>query len=57
MKNIKYILWDIDGTLIDFGYAEQEGLELCFQKFGFGELTADIFEEYSHINHGYWGKI
>lgn len=57
MNSIKYILWDIDGTLIDFDFAEKEGLKLCFEKFGLGELTPKILKKYEEINHGYWKKF
>ena len=57
MNKIKYILWDIDGTLIDFNYAEKEGLKLCFDKYGLGELTEEILNKYKEINHGYWKRF
>ena len=57
MVNIKYVLWDIDGTLIDFNYAEKEGMKLCFKKFGLGELTDEILEQYKKINHSYWERF
>ena len=57
MENIKYILWDIDGTLIDFNYAENEGLKMCFEKYGLGELTSEILEKYKIINNSYWEKF
>ena len=57
MENIKYILWDIDGTLIDFGYAEKAGLKMCFKEFELGELTDDMLEQYKKINHSYWERF
>ena len=36
---IKYILWDIDKTLLDFDYAEYHSLKDCFDKFSIGDLT------------------
>ena len=46
MKDIKYILWDVDRTLIDFDYAEKEALKKCYTQYGFGELTEELLEEY-----------
>ena len=57
MEEIKYILWDIDGTLIDFDYAEKEGLKQCFKKFGLGILDKDMLEVYKEINKLYWRKF
>ena len=56
MNNIKYILWDIDGTLIDFEYAEKEGLRMCFEKYNLGDLTSEILERYKKINDSYWKR-
>ena len=44
MDNIKYILWDIDRTLIDFDYAEKEALKKCYAEYGFGVLTEELLE-------------
>lgn len=57
MEEIKYILWDIDGTLIDFDYAEKEGLNNTFQKFNLGELTTEQLEIYKGINDKYWKML
>lgn len=57
MDTIKYILWDVDRTLIDFDYAEKEALKKCYAEYGFGELTDELLEEYKIINDGYWLKL
>ena len=57
MEKIKYILWDIDGTLIDFNYAEKEGLKLCFEKYGLGKLAEEMLKKYKEINHEYWKQF
>lgn len=59
---IKVILWDIDGTLLDFEKAEETGIRGCFAKFNLGECTDEMLEAYKVINRGYWqamerGKI
>ena len=57
MEKVKYILWDVDRTLIDFDFAEKEALKKCYTEYGFGELTEDLLEEYKKINDGYWLKL
>ena len=51
---IKTLLWDIDGTLLDFGKAEAYGIRKCFEIFGLGECTDEMLKCYSAINHKYW---
>ena len=51
---IKVILWDIDGTLLDFLAAEKEAIRFCFKKFGLGECTNEMIKRYSGINKHYW---
>ncbi len=51
---IKTLLWDIDGTLLDFGKAEAYGIRRCFEIFKLGECTEEMLERYSVINRKYW---
>ena len=51
---IKTLLWDVDGTLLDFSKSEAYGIRKCFEKFGLGECTDEMLERYSKINHKYW---
>ncbi len=51
---IKAILWDIDGTLLNFEAAERAALRACFRKFGLGECPDDMLRRYSEINKTYW---
>ena len=44
MDKIKYILWDIDGTLINFKLAEAAALKECYSRFGFGEFTDELLD-------------
>ncbi len=53
----KVILWDVDGTLLDFGLAEKSALRSCFEKFKLGKCTDDMVAIYSQINKGYWERI
>ncbi len=54
---IKTLLWDIDGTLLDFGKAEAYGIRKCFEQFGLGECTDEMLERYSVINRKYWEAL
>lgn len=54
MGRIKIILWDIDGTLLNFKEAEKYAIRACFEKFGFGECTDGMLREYAAINDVYW---
>ncbi len=51
---IKAILWDIDGTILDFKQAEYYGMKICFVHFGLGECTDEMIQRYSDINNKYW---
>ncbi len=60
-KHYKYVLWDIDDTLIDFKSSERMALKKCFKQFGIVLGDEDV-EIYSEINRHYWellihGKI
>ena len=54
---IKVVLWDIDGTLLDFEMAEKEAIRACFNVFDLGECTDEMIARYSVINKGYWERL
>lgn len=54
---IKVILWDIDGTLLDFTVAERNALRECFSVFHLGECTDAMIANYSSINAAYWKRL
>lgn len=54
---IDVILWDVDGTLLDFAAAERAAMEECFAAFGLGELTPDRLGRYSALNRTYWQRL
>ena len=42
MAQINVILWDVDGTLLDFSAAERRALEDCFRSFQMGPCTPEL---------------
>lgn len=54
---IKTLLWDIDGTLLDFSKAEEYGIRKCFEIFSLGECTDEMLSRYSKINRKYWEML
>lgn len=54
---IKVILWDVDGTLLDFKKAEYAAIKKCFEIFNLGECTDEMIGRYSVINRKYWEKL
>ena len=54
---IKVILWDIDGTLLDFIAAEKEAIRSTFAHFNLGNVTDEDIKAYSAINKSYWKRL
>lgn len=54
---IKVILWDIDGTLLDFGAAEKAAIHQCFASHDMGECTDEMLGRYIAINRKYWEAL
>ena len=54
---IKYILWDIDGTLLNFDLAETEAVRYCFDEYGLGNCSDEQLLEYKDINIKYWERL
>ena len=62
MAKYKYLLWDIDGTIINFELAERAAIRSLFDRFKLGECSDEMLMYYSQINKRYWqlmesGKI
>ncbi len=53
----KAILWDIDGTLLDFSKTLNAALKECFRICGLGECSDSMVRRYSVINGGYWERL
>lgn len=54
---IDVILWDLDGTLLDFKMSEKGAIRAAFRHFGLGELTDEDVAAYSEINLGWWTRM
>lgn len=54
---IRVILWDVDGTLLDFPAAERAAITQSFAHFGLGECSPEQVARYSDLNHSYWRKL
>ena len=54
---IRVILWDIDGTLLDFPAAERAAIQQCFDQFDLGWCDEGQLERYHAINHKYWRRL
>ena len=53
---ITTILWDVDGTLLNFHYSQKLALDKCFRTVGL-TMTEEIHERYSKINDSYWKRL
>ena len=54
---INTILWDVDGTLLDFHAAEREAIKTLFRRFDLGECSDEMLQKYSAINKAYWERL
>ena len=57
MCKFKVVLWDVDGTLLDFAAAEKVAIRKCFEVFDLGECTDEMIADYSVINKKYWERL
>lgn len=57
MGKIKVLLWDIDGTILNFIAAEKAAIRTGFKRLNLGECTDEMLSVYSNINVGYWKKL
>ncbi len=53
----KYLLWDVDGTILDFLASEAYAIKFLFKKYGMGECSDEMLKLYSGINAKYWQKL
>lgn len=52
----KYILFDVDDTLLDFGKCAEFAMRSAFDDFGF-YFEHGMFEVFTEINNGLWLKV
>lgn len=57
MNPIRVVLWDIDGTLLDFHKAEAAAIRILFERFQLGICTDEMLADYSGINRTYWQRL
>ena len=57
MANYRYLLWDVDGTVLNFLAAEKAAIKALFIKYGFGECSDESVSLYSQINVKYWQRL
>ena len=53
----KYLLWDIDGTVLDFLASEASAIRALFKKYNLGDCSEDMLKLYSGINVKYWQML
>lgn len=53
----KYLLWDIDGTVLNFLASEAYAIRFLFKKYNLGECSDEAIALYSKINVKYWGML
>ena len=54
---ITAVLWDVDGTLLDFTAAERAAVRKLFAEFGLGECTDEMLARYAAINVSFWERL
>lgn len=57
MNNILAILWDIDGTLLNFHKAERTSLIECLKNIGFNGCDEEFITRYRELNLSYWKRL
>lgn len=53
---IKTLLWDVDGTLLNFEQAERRAFQTCLERFG-AVFSEERLHTYSAINDAYWKRL
>jgi len=56
MNKVKAVMWDVDGTLLDFLYAQRIAITDCLQDIDV-LVTDEMVSRYSQINDSYWKKL
>ena len=53
----KYLLWDIDGTVLNFLASQAYAIRFLFKKYNLGECSDQMLKQYSAINAKYWQML
>lgn len=56
-KMIRVLLWDIDGTLLDFHEAQKHAIRACFEEYGLGYCSDEMLRVYDGINRRAWQRL
>ena len=51
------ILWDIDGTLLNFHKAERRAFDECMKDIGVDSCSDEFVDRYKKLNLSYWKKL
>lgn len=54
---ITTILWDVDGTLLNFLAAEKAAIRSLFEEYHLGVCSDEMLKRYSLINKNYWEML
>lgn len=54
---IQTLLWDVDGTLLDFNASQSAALKRLFEEFSLDECSDDMVRRYAQINDIYWQRL
>ena len=46
---IQAILWDVDGTLLDFKKSEEYGIRACMKEIGFDDVDEEMLTRYEKL--------
>jgi len=57
LDNIRLVLWDVDGTILNFFEAQKNAIRACFERFKLGECSDEMLLDYDGINHKYWQAL
>ena len=50
------LLWDVDGTLLDFEYSQRYSIQKCIEEIGVSP-TEEMIQRYAIINDGWWKRL
>jgi 2-haloacid dehalogenase len=51
---VSAVLWDVDGTLLNFHASERQAVRTCFDRFSLGPCSDEMLADYARINLRWW---